>query len=714
MLNLELSMFKDLHDILNPESIAVVGATNRAGSVGLAVFGNLLRGGFQGVLFPVNPKARSILGVKAYPHLLEVPDPVDLVVIVVPPEAVIQTMEQAAQKGVKGAVVITAGFKEVGGQGVEMERRLTAAARDAGISLIGPNCLGVINTNPNVRMNASFAARLPKSGNIAFLSQSGALCTAVLDVAAGRNIGFSKFISFGNKADVTEIDLLNYLKDDPDTSIILMYLEDISDGRRFIEIAREIAWDAKKPMLAIKSGISAEGAKAASSHTGSLAGSDAAYDAIFLQSGIQRVEGVTELFHQAQAFSCQPLPKGNHVAIITNAGGPGIMATDTAVRHGLKLASLSEHTKARLRENLPPTASIHNPVDIIGDATHQRYEAAISDVLADEGVDGAVVILTPQAMTDVLQTAQIVARVVKGVNKPVLCSFMGIMDVSAGVDHLQEQGIPNYIFPEAAVRSLAAMVRFGEKLAPRSRWHRLVKVDCSAFRYLISEVLEKAKSCYLPENEVSRLLGCYGLPLLKSRLVTDPDQIEAAAKYVGLPLVMKIVSPQIVHKSEAGGVKIGIKSLDEAYAAYAEIVVGAKRFDPTAKIAGVNLMQMAGRGVEVILGANRDRCFGPIVMFGMGGTLVEVLRDVTFRLAPMWESSAENMIKGIRAFDVLKGVRGNPPSDIAAIKDCILRLSQMLEDNPEIAELDINPLIAYPEGQGCAVADCRILVKRLS
>ncbi len=710
---LESRMYKNLHPILNPESIAVVGATNRPGSVGQAVFSNLIQGGFQGVLFPVNPKARSVHGVKSYPSLLEVPDEVDLAVMVVPPEAVLETMEQAAVKGVKGAVVITAGFKEVGGPGLERENRLRQAAHEAGMPLVGPNCLGVINTNPAVRMNASFAVRSPKPGRIAFLSQSGALCTSVLDVAAGRNIGFSKFISFGNKADVTEIDLLGYLKDDPDTQVILMYLEDISDGRRFIETAREIAWDAKKPMLAIKSGVSAEGAKAANSHTGSLAGSDAAYDAIFLQSGIQRVEGVTELFHYAQAFASQPMPRGNRVAIITNAGGPGIMATDAAVRHGLKLAEFSGRTKEKLREHLPPTANIHNPVDVIGDATHQRYEAAMRDVLADEGVDGAVVILTPQAMTDVLETAQIVPRVARGLDKPVLCSFMGIVDVSAGVAHLQEQGIPNFLFPEAAVRSLAAMVRFGERLAPRPRWLRPVKADCSAAHDLIVEALEQAESYFMPENEASRLLGCYGFPLLKSRLVSDPDQIEVAADYVGYPLVMKIVSPQIVHKSEADGVRVDIKNLDEAHAAYAQVLLGAKRYDPSARIVGVNVMQMAARGVEVILGANRDPRFGPIVMFGLGGTLVEVLKDVTFRLAPMWESSAENMIRGIRSFEVLKGVRGNPPVDLAAIKDCVLRLSQMLEENPEIAELDINPLIAYPEGQGCAVADCRILVRRL-
>ncbi len=705
-------MSKDLQHILNPTSIAVVGATNRPGSVGLAVFANLLRAGFGGVVFPVNPKARSIQGVKAYPSLLDIPDPVDLAVLVVPPKAAIETMEQAGQKGVKGAIVITAGFKEIGGEGLALEKQLRAAARQAGIPLIGPNCLGVINTDPAISMNASFAAKMPRPGNIAFISQSGALCTAVLDVAAGRNIGFSKFISFGNKADVSEIDLLRFLRDDPATQVILMYLEDISDGRLFMETAREIAWEAKKPMLAIKSGTSPEGAKAASSHTGSLAGSEAAYDAVFLQSGIQRVEGINELFHYAQAFGSQPMPRGNRIAIITNAGGPGIVATDTAIRHGLSLAQFSEATQASLKENLPPTANIHNPVDVIGDATHERYEAAIRAVMADPGVDGAVVILTPQAMTDILETAQIVPRVCQGLDKPLLCSFMGIVDVREGVAHLQDNGVPNYIFPEAAVRSLAAMVRYGERLKPSARWGRSVPADCSAARALIAEALAEAPSHLMHEHEASRLLACYGFPLLTSRLARAPEQVAAAARAVGFPLVMKIVSPQIVHKSEAGGVMVGIANLEEAEAAYQEILERAQRYDPQAQIEGVTLVSQAAKGVEVILGANRDARFGPMVMFGLGGTLVEVLKDVTFRLAPMWESSAENMIKGIRAYPVLKGLRGQPPADVAALKDCILRLSQMLEENPEISELDINPLMVYPEGQGCVVADCRMMLKR--
>jgi len=703
---------KDLTPILSPQSIAVVGATNRKGSVGLAVFSNLIRGGYQGVLYPINPKARSVQGVKTYPSLRDVPDELDLVVLVVPATSVPDVIEEAAEKGVKGAVVITAGFKEIGGEGVELEKKVKAAAERGNIPLIGPNCLGVMNTNPEVCMNASFATQMPKRGNIAFISQSGALCTAVLDVAAGRNMGFSKFVSFGNKADVTEIEILRYLRDDPDTEVILMYLEDISDGREFIEVAREIAWDCKKPMLTIKSGTSAEGAKAASSHTGSLAGSEAAYDAIFMQSGIQRVETINELFNYAQAFSLQPMPKGNRIAIVTNAGGPGIIATDAAIRSGLKLAELSEETKTKLRQHLPPTANFNNPVDVIGDANHERYEAAIRATLEDPGVDGAVVILTPQAMTDIIETAQIVPRVAETIDKPILCSFMGIVDVSEGVKYLQDHGVPNFIFPEAAVRSMGAMVRYGERLLPRHRWVKLVTADCSAAQETITQALNSSTDHIMHENEANQILQCYGFPLLKNRLVKKASDLEAAAKVVGYPLVMKIVSPQIIHKSDAGGVRLNIRNLDEAKKAHEEILANAKAYDPKAEIEGVYLVQMAEKGLEVILGATRDPKFGPIIMFGLGGTMVEVFKDVSFRLAPMWESSAENMIKGIKAYHVLEGVRGNPPSDVPALKDCILRLSQLLDENPQISEMDINPLILYPEGKGCVVADCRILLKK--
>lgn len=704
-------MNKDVELIVSPKSIAVVGATDRPGSVGLAVVSNILNGGYRGVFYPVNPKARSIRSVKSYPRLMDIPDEVDLAIIIVPAEMVSSVVEEAAQKKVKGVIVITAGFKEVGGQGVERESHLKALVKENDIRMVGPNCLGVINTNDGVRLNASFASRMPRKGNIAFISQSGALCTAVLDFAEGREVGFSKFISFGNKADVNEMDLLQYLKDDPDTDVILMYLEDITNGREFIETAREITWEARKPMLALKSGRSPEGARAAASHTGSLAGSDSSYDAIFFQSGIQRVEGINELFDYAVAFANQPLPKSNKIAIVTNAGGPGIMATDAAMRHDLTLASFSENTREKLKEVLPPTASLNNPVDIIGDATHERYEAAIRHVLMDEEVDGAIVILTPQAMTDVLQTAEIVPRVAKDIDKPVLCSFMGIVDVSEGVRYLEEHGIPNYPFCESAVRAMASMVRFGNLLRLEKRHVRRVAADREATAQIIKTKLGDKKKVFLPEKEANEILQSYGFPVLRSWLVQDPSSIREAAEEIGFPVAMKICSPDIVHKFDAGGVRLKIKTVDEAQRTYEEIIENAKKYNSSAEIKGVLIEKMARGGVEVILGAIRDEKFGPICMFGLGGTYVEVLKDVTFRLAPMWEISAELMISSIKAYKILKGVRRNPPSDIDAIKDCILRLSQMVTDHPEIAELDINPLIVYPEGEGCVVADSRILLK---
>jgi len=704
-------MTGNIESIMSPKSIAVVGATNRLGSVGLVVFRNILGGGFQGVLYPVNPKAKSVQSVKAYPRLMDIADEVDLAVIIVPAEIVCSILEEAGQKQVKGAIIISAGFKEVGGHGVELENRVKEVAAKYGIRLVGPNCLGVINNDEKVRMNASFATKMPKAGNIAFISQSGALCTAVLDYAEGRNVGFSKFVSFGNKADVSEIDLLRYLKDDPDTGVILMYLEDISNGREFLEIAREITWESHKPMLAIKSGRSAEGARAAASHTGSLAGSDNAYDAIFYQSGILRVENIYALFNRAVAFSKQPIPKGNRIAIVTNAGGPGIMATDAAIRHNLEIATLSEETKRKLKQELPPTASIQNPVDVIGDATHERYEAAIRHILMDKNVDGAIVILSPQAMTDILETAEIVPHVAKDIDKPVLCSFMGIVDVSEGIQYLERHGIPNYAFPEAAVRSMAAMAFYGELLSLDKREVRRVAADSDTASAVIKEKLAGKDSYYMSEKEANEILQCYGLPVLRSVLLKDSSDVDEAAEGIVFPAAMKICSPDIMHKFEAGGVRLKIKTKEEARKAFKDIIENAKKFKPSAKIDGVIIERMAKRGVEVILGAVRDPKFGPMCMFGLGGTFVEAMKDVTFRLAPMWEISAEIMIRTIKAYSILKGVRGAPPYDIDSIKDCLLRLSQMLSEHPEIAELDINPLIVYPDGQGCVVADSRILLK---
>jgi len=465
-------------------------------------------------------------------------------------------------------------------------------------------------------------------------------------------------------------------------------------------------------MLAIKSGRSAEGALAAASHTGSLAGSDNAYDAIFYQTGIQRVEGIDKLFNCAIAFAKQPVPKGNRIAIVTNAGGPGIMATDAAIRHNLKIAELSEETRKKLKKVLPRTASIQNPVDVIGDATHERYEAAIRYVLLDENVDGAIVILAPQAMTDIRETAEIVPRVVKDIDKPVLCSFMGIVDVSEGIRYLEEHGIPNYAFPEAAVRSMSSMVFYGNLLRLEMREVRRVAADRDTAAAVIKKKLGDKDSYYMSEKEANELLACYGFPVLKSILLQDSSEVDEAAEEIVFPVAMKICSPDIIHKFDAGGVRLKIKTKEEAREAFEEIMENVKRFKPSAKIDGVIIERMAKGGVEVILGAVRDAKFGPLCMFGLGGTLVEAMKDVTFRLAPMWEISAEIMIRTIKAYSVLKGVLGAPPCDIASIKDCLLRLSQLVSDHPEIAELDINPMIVYPEGEGCVVADSRILLRR--
>ncbi len=705
----------DIEYILSPKSIAIVGASNRPGSLGLAIFRNLLEGAYQGILYPVNPKAKSIQGVKAYPNLVDIPDEVDMAVLIVPSKQVESVIELAARKGIKGVIVITAGFKEIGGHGVELEKKVQAMAKAHGIRMLGPNCLGVINTNKDVRMNATFSRLMPKPGNVALVSQSGAMCVAILDFAEGRNMGFSKFVSIGNKADVNEVDLLRYLRDDPDTKVIIMYLEDITDGHAFIEAARDITLVAGKPILALKAGRSPEGARAAASHTGSMAGSDTAYDAIFMQGGIQRVEGVSDLFNYTLAFSTQPLPKGSRIAIVTNSGGPGIMATDALIRPGITMAQLSEETKQKLRENLPPTASVNNPVDVIGDADAKRYETAIRCTLEDEDVDGAIVILAPAATTEIMETAQILPRIAKDIHKPILSSFMGLVDVSEGIRYLEQHGIPNYAFPEEASRTMAAMIKYSENLKPhRGRRREIFRLleDQEKAAAVIAAKLSGRKEYFMTEKEAHELLRCYGFPLLKSSLIADPSEIPATIAEIGLPVVMKLDSPDILHKSDAGGVRLRIKSIEEAQIAFHEIIESAKKFKPSALIRGILVQEMAREGVEVILGSTRDQRFGPICMFGLGGIFVEALKDVTFRLAPMWETSAEMMVRSIRAYRVLQGIRGKPPADIKAAKLSILRLSEMVSNHPEIAELDINPLILYPEGQGCVVADARIILSR--
>ncbi|MGL6225845.1 MAG: acetate--CoA ligase family protein [Thermoguttaceae bacterium] len=702
-----------LEPLFSAKSIAVVGASTRPGTVGYDLLQNLIRDKYNGKIFPVNPKTTELQGLTVYKSVSDIPEPVELAILIVPAKAVPGIVEECKTKGVKGMIIISAGFKETGATGLKAEQELTAQVRAAGIALVGPNCLGIISANPNVRMNATFASKICAYGNLGFMSQSGALCTSVLDYAEARKMGFSKFVSFGNKADVKEIDLLQYLADDPETKVIAMYLEDISDAQAFIKVASYAFYEKGKPILCLKSGRSAEGAKAVSSHTGSLAGSDKVYDAIFSQCGVQRVNSIAELFDYAALYTTQPLPKGNRLAIITNAGGPGIMATDTAIAAGLTLAKLTDETKAALKPPvLPEAAALNNPVDVIGDAHSDRYEAAVGIVMNDPNVDLGVVLLTPQSMTDTDRIGEIIPPVVKAAGKPVVSAFMGIKDVAAGVDNLIQGGIPNYAFPEDAVRALAAATRLVDAKNRKEREYVQFKdCDVEKAKQVIAGFLGSETEKYLTQADCRALFECYKLPLLKSGIAKSADEAAAIVKGIGKKVVMKVMSVDVVHKFDAGGVLLNIEGEDGARAGYEKIYANIAKNVPGAKIEAILIEEMAEKGVEVIVGCNRDG-LGPLMMFGLGGTLVELLKDVSFRLAPMWKVSAEEMVREIKAFKVLDGYRGTPKCDVESIVGVILRMSAMVVNHPEIAECDINPLIVHADGKGCSVADSRVMLRR--
>ena len=713
----------ELDAIFSPKSVAVIGASTTPGKVGHDIFANILRGGYSGTLYPVNPRAKSVLCVRAYPTIKEIPDSVDLAMIILPPQPAFNAVQEAVETGVKGIIIVSAGFREVGGEGVELEKRIVSICRQAGIRMVGPNCLGVINPLPDIKLNASFSSRMPAPGKISFISQSGALCTAVLDFAADRNFGFSKFISIGNKADVDELDLLFYLHEDPNTEVIMIYLEELRRGPEFIEAAKEITSGYRRtPILVIKSGRTRAGARAAASHTGSLAGSEAVYDAIFKQSGIIRAESIHELFDFAGAFAYKEetglgklkrkMPRGNRVAIVTNAGGPGIVATDMTVSSGLKLARFKTETINALKDHLPETANLQNPVDVIGDASYDRYENALSAVIRDEEVDGALVILTPQSMTDALGTAKAIVRVARGSNKPILCCFMGIIDVSSGVKYLQEYGYPVFNFPEDAAKAFGALYEYAQWTNRPIQEQFNFQHDTHKAKTIIQSRLAAGKT-HLGELNGTDLLECYGFHVLPTKLAKNEAEAAGIASDMTFPVVMKIVSPQILHKSDAGGVMVGLKNEEEVKRAFGLIVDRASKFNPNAVIDGVLVQKMALPGTETILGMNRYPKFGPLLMFGLGGIYVEVFADVVFRLAPIGRNEARRMIHEIKGTKLFEGFRGRPKSDLEAIERALVRLSDLVVNHPEIREMDINPLMIHEQGKGATAADCRIVLKPL-
>lgn len=711
---------RSLDAVFAPNAIAVIGASTTPGKVGYDIFANILKGGYTGTLYPVNPAAKSILSMRAYATIGDIQDAVDLSIIVLPTGATLKAAEESVKKGVKAIVIVSAGFREVGKKGLDVENEIVSICREAGVRIVGPNCLGVINPLPKVSMNASFSARMPSPGNISFISQSGALCSAVLDFAADRGFGFSKFISIGNKADVDEIDLLEYLHDDADTAVIMIYLEELRKGEEFISMARQVtSGNRPTPVLVVKSGRTSAGAMAAASHTGALAGTEAVYDAIFKQSGIIRAESVNELFDFADAFAYKQesplgkirrkLPTGKRVAIVTNAGGPGILATDMTVSADLELARFSEETIENLARHLPSAANIRNPVDIIGDASQDRYENALWTVIKDEGVDGALVILTPQSMTNALGTAEAIVRVARGTHKPIICCFMGVIDVSPGVKYLQKHGYPVYQFPENAAKAMGALYRYTGWLNRIELPESPVAHDRARAAAIISECLASGKT-RLGEIEGNEILKCYGFDVLPVRLAGSEDEAASIAEKMGYPVVMKIVSEQILHKTDAGGVVLGLKSEQEVRQAFRDIVSRAKSYNPDAVIEGILVEKMAPRGEEVILGLNRYD-IGPLLMFGLGGIFVEVFQDVAFRLAPIGRTDADLLIREIKGFKLLTGFRGRPRADLDALRQNLMNLSDLAVNHPEISEMDINPLLVHSEGEGATLVDCRMILK---
>jgi len=704
----------NIDSIFYPKSIAIVGASRQQGSVGHSLLANIIDSRFQGVVYPVNPKAEAILGIKCYPRVLEIPDDVDLAVVIVPASFVPQVLEECGVKGIKGAIVISAGFKEIGSHGIELEQTVQKIIQKYNMALVGPNCLGVVNTASESSMNATFGTQMPKKGNIAFISQSGALCVAVLDYAKEANIGFSKFISMGNKAGLTENDLLLYLKEDRQTDVILMYLEDLVDGREFMTVARKITTHSTKhkPIIALKAGRTFYGAKAASSHTGSLAGSDKVYDAIFDQCGVIRGDTLEEIFNYVKVFSTQPLPKGKNVAIITNSGGPGILATDSCIRYGLGIAPLAKTSKKALKSVLPPTASLNNPLDLIAEAQHEQYEVALNTMLRQNNMHSALVILTPTAFTNVEKITKSIIKVSKRIKKPILSCLLGLYDVSKGIDLLEENSIPYYRFPESAARALAEMSKFTSWLnRPKTRVKKFV-VDRPKAAQIIEKVKAEGRS-FLLEQEAYDVLKTYGFPVVHSVLATSEAHAVLSADSIGFPVAMKIASQDVLHKFDFGGVIIDVKNKTDVRKAYNKILRNIRTKMPKAKIAGIMVEEMAIEGKEVILGMNHDEQFGPILMFGMGGIYVEALEDVIFRLAPIRELTADLMITKTKTYKILDGFRGGPVYDTQAISDCLKRLSQFVTDFDEIKELDINPLIVNEKGKGCKIVDARIILKEL-
>ncbi len=700
----------EFRPLFEPNGIAVIGASRTPGKVGHEVLKNLIDSGYNGYLCPVNPKAEDVLGLKAIPSIKEANDNIDLMVVCIPAKFVPTVMEEAGEAGVRCAIIISAGFKEIGPEGAKAEKLLLETAKKADIRIVGPNCLGVISTGP-ISFNASFAESMPKPGNIAFISQSGALLTGIIDWSYQEDTGFSKIISVGNMADLEVTDFIEALRHDENTDVILVYMENVRDGEKFLNIVRKAC--SEKPILIVKSGKSSEGAKAASSHTGALAGSDRAYDLAFQKVGAIRASSMEELFDLAKSFSMQSPPEGENTVIITNAGGPAILATDAVASHGLKLASLSESTQ-ELRKFLPPAAVFHNPVDMLGTATSKEYSQTLEVCLRNESVHAALIILTPQAMTDTPKIAEKIAEIKKNyLKKPVITAFIGGEKVEEGLKILQKARIPCFPFPERGVKALAGLTKYAEfqQISPEEDYPRFA-VDKKAVKNLFSQVKEEDRVNLLVSEGIYAL-SAYGIKAPPTSLASDPEEAIDLSEAMGYPVVLKVASPEVLHKTDIGGVEIGLKNAEEVKKAFKRIIYKTRKRMPKARLYGCVIQKLVPTGREVIIGATKDPTFGPMIMFGAGGIFTEVMKDVSFRLAPISQNEANKMIFETKYYSILRGVRGEEPSDIPALIDTILKVSQLITDfKDEILEFDCNPAFVYPKGKGCQALDVKITIRK--
>jgi acetyltransferase len=699
-----------LDDIFNPRSVALIGATDREGSVGRTVLWNLLSTPFGGTVYPVNPKRASILGVKAYKDVASLPEVPDLVVITTPAPTAPGLIQECVDAGVPSAIIISAGFKEHGEEGKNLERKIADIIAGGKMRIIGPNCLGVMN--PITGMNATFARHIARPGNVAFISQSGALCTAILDWSLRENVGFSAFVSTGSMLDVGWGDLIDYFGDDPRTKSIIIYMESVGDARSFLSAAREISLS--KPILVIKPGRTAAAAKAAASHTGSLTGSDEVLDAAFRRSGVLRVQNISDLFYMSEVLARQPLPQGPRLCMVTNAGGPGVLATDALVTGGGNVADLSDKTMKAFDEFLPPHWSHNNPVDILGDAEPERYSHSLEIAAQDPSIDGMLVILTPQGMTNPTQIAEQLKPYANSLGKPVLASWMGGAEVAAGEEILNQAGIPTFAFPDTAARMFNYMWRYSYNLRALYETPNLraesdaAAPDRSKAKKIIEDVRKSGRTI-LTEFESKELLAAYGIPTVPTRIAITEEEAVKSAEEFGFPVVLKLYSETITHKTDVGGVQLNIRTAESVRASFNAIrnsvseKVGAQHFQ------GVTVQPMIKLdGYEIIIGSTIDPQFGPVLLFGTGGQLVEVFKDRALALPPLNTTLARRMMERTKIFTALQGVRGRKPVDIPALEDMLVRFSQLVVEQPWIKEIDINPLLASAEN--LVALDARVVL----